>query len=52
MKVECIYLSLRERLNHLVHSGNKKATVESIEPGELKYLLAEAIADALYDKKD
>ncbi len=50
--MECIYLSLRGSLDYLVHIGNKKATVESIEPGELKYLLAEAIADALNDKED
>ncbi len=47
-----IYLSLGDSLAYLAEIGNKKTNEDGVEPGRLKYLWADAIANALFDKKD
>ncbi len=47
-----IYLSLQKSLDELIKLGNEKAAQQNVKPGSLKYLWADAIASALYDKRN
>lgn len=47
-----IYLSLQPSLDELINMGNEKAAQSNIKPGSLKYMWADAIASALYDKRN
>jgi hypothetical protein len=47
-----IYLSLETSLEELALHANNEARVQSIEPGRLKYLWADAIASELYSQRN
>ena len=47
-----IYLSMEPNLNKLIGIGNKYALQSGVKAGKLKYLWADAIADALYEYED
>ena len=44
-----IYLLMKENLKILIRLGNEYAIKKRIKPGKLKYLWADAIANALYE---
>jgi len=44
-----IYLSMKSNLTVLINLGSEYAKKEGIKPGKLKYLWADAIANALYE---
>jgi len=47
-----IYLSMEGNLNILIEIGNKHASQSGIRSGKLKYLWADAIANALYEDEE
>lgn len=47
-----IYLSLKPSLLKICEMGNKEAIRQSVEPGELKFLWADAIASSLYNMRE
>lgn len=47
-----IYLSMEPNLSKLIGIGNKHALQSGVKAGKLKYLWADAIANALYEYED
>ena len=47
-----IYLSMEPNLNKIIEIGKKYALQSGVKAGKLKYLWADAIANALYEYED